>query len=126
MIEGRPHHPTGSGQTALLAALRLRVLLAEERDAIRCLDAATVAAAASEKEALLVDLRSDSLAERPVLIDELRSLIVELRRNGVLLAHARDCVRDAITALQGDRTEGQTLGQVRPTVRPGHHLSTTG
>lgn len=75
--------------------------LAEEREAIRATDAKAVLGAAMKKEKLAADLVECGAWTRPDLVDELKKLVDELRNNGVLLAHARDALRDAIAALQG-------------------------
>lgn len=75
----------------------MRRLLAEERDAIRRLDAQKVESVARAKEALLASLRSTQPTDREAAAQALGELRAELRRNLVLLAHARDCMRDAIS-----------------------------
>jgi hypothetical protein len=79
---------------------RLEALLIEERTAIRTLDTEAVAASADEKERLFAALTSAPKAELATLAPRIRELSQALRHNGILLAHARDCVRDALaTAL---------------------------
>lgn len=72
-------------------------VLAEERTAIRTLDASGVERAAQEKESLATAIASMGETELGAMQPELRALRLELRRNGVLLAHARACLRE-ITA----------------------------
>lgn len=75
----------------------MRRVLAEERDAIRRLDVKGVTAAGIAKEQLLKSAMSPPPEERKELATALHDLKGELRRNLVLLAHARDYLRDAIT-----------------------------
>lgn len=72
-------------------------LLDEERAAIRSLDGERVSAIADEKLSLLSDLQL-RLEGRRDLSDRLRTMTANLRRNAVLLANARDCLRDVIAA----------------------------
>ena len=102
---------------------RLETLLKEEREAIVRLDAKWVDAAATEKEKLFAILAASDLVQREGMAQRLYSLVFELRRNGVLLAHARDCLEDAIGVVQGGYTVGTTTSR---NIRPGTHLSTTG
>lgn len=78
-----------------------KVVLAEERDAIRKANAKAVLEAATKKEKLAADLVASGAWTNGELLGGLSSLVEELRNNGVLLAHARDCLRDAIAALHG-------------------------
>jgi hypothetical protein len=75
----------------------LERLLTDEREAIRRLDGARVLELAGQKQALftLICCRA-SEARSPAFVGELRALMPQLRRNGVLLAHARNILRDAI------------------------------
>lgn len=79
----------------------LMVVLALEREAIRKTDAKGVLEAAMRKEKLAADLVECGAWTRGDMVDSLKKLVADLRNNGVLLAHARDCLRDAIAALQG-------------------------
>jgi hypothetical protein len=74
----------------------MRAALSEERDAIRRLDADGVARATAAKERVLKDLQSALPTDKDPLMSALRELKVELRQNLVLLAHARDAIREAI------------------------------
>lgn len=74
----------------------LRAALEAERTAIRKLDVEAVTEAAATKERLLQGLLEASPAERPALVIELTKLKGELRQNLLLLAHARDFLRDAV------------------------------
>jgi hypothetical protein len=77
---------------------KLEGLLEQERRAIRGLDGAGVARAAEEKEALVRALCTQGDLDGAGLELRLRALTSGLRRNGVLLAHARDCLRDVLVA----------------------------
>ncbi len=74
----------------------MRAALDAERDAIRRLDAAAVIQASETKERILEALRTAPPAERPALASALGELKLELRRNLLLLAHARDYLREAL------------------------------
>lgn len=80
---------------AVAALAELHSVLDRERAAIRRMDSAAVDACTTEKaplfEAVSVAARAGAIRQ-----GELRQLQVELRRNGVLLAFARDCVRDVL------------------------------
>lgn len=101
---------------------RLEALLTEERAAIVSLDAASVERCADEKEALL-----GALLQGPPLDAGLRAQLAMLRQalqhNLVLLAHARDCVRDALGAMRAGGLVPSGAG--RPS-RPGSRLHVTG
>jgi hypothetical protein len=84
------------------AITELEELLREEREAIRQLDSARVLAYAERKQALV-----ESLKEGGGLLSEenatrLRAIAPALRHNSVLLAHARDVLRDALVAVRAD------------------------
>lgn len=78
---------------------RIEGLLDEERDALRRLDGARVEALTDEKAALVRGL-PEGLQGRPDLAPRVRAMAAGLRRNAVLLAHARDCLRDVLAAVQ--------------------------
>jgi hypothetical protein len=78
-----------------------KVVLADERSAIRKADAKAVLATATKKETLAAALVETGAWTRSDMLAGLTALVDELRNNGVLLAHARDCLRDAIAALHG-------------------------
>lgn len=78
---------------------RIERLLDEERDALRRLDGARVEALTDEKATLVRGL-PESLPGRPDLAPRARAVAAGLRRNAVLLAHARDCLRDVLAAVQ--------------------------
>ena len=72
-------------------------LLEEEREAIRLLDGRRVHDIAAEKADLFLEIRECTVG-RADLTPHFRDLASELRRNAVLLAHARDCLRDVLSA----------------------------
>lgn len=74
----------------------LLAVLADERVAIRRVDAAGVMDATRKKEELAKVLGAMSLADLAAVSSELPALRAELRRNGVLLAHARSCVSQVL------------------------------
>jgi len=74
----------------------MRSVLVQEREAIRCLDADAVGRATHAKEQCLTAVRAAPADQRAALIAALGELRDELRRNLVLLAHARDYLRDAV------------------------------
>ncbi len=78
------------------AITRLERLLREEREAIRRLDGARVLDFAREKEALVASLRDGDGSLEKAHRARLRALAPALRHNGILLAHARDILRDAL------------------------------
>jgi hypothetical protein len=86
----------------------LRAVLANERIAIRKLDSKTVIEAALAKTALLAEVTKATGEERQALLGALALVRDELKRNLLLLAHARDCVREALAAAT-PRTSGATL-----------------
>lgn len=83
-------------------------VLAEERDAIRRLDALAVTAASRKKEALAQVLTSLTTADLLPIASDIMLLRAELRRNGVLLAHARACLKEVseIAAARGGKPRG--------------------
>lgn len=77
--------------------IQMKAVLADERTAIRKLDVKAVTAAGQRKEELLKAMMNAPEADKKSLAAVLMEIKVELRRNLVLLAHARDYLRDAIT-----------------------------
>ncbi len=77
--------------------VQMKAALADERNAIRRLDVEGVTKAGATKEKLLASMLNAPESERKALAAALLELKGELRRNLVLLAHARDYLRDAIT-----------------------------
>ncbi|HZU82669.1 MAG TPA: hypothetical protein VE987_07125 [Polyangiaceae bacterium] len=80
----------------------LEQLLRDEREAIRRLDGARVLAHAERKEAIVASLRGADLSTEDAA--RLRALAPALRHNSVLLAHARDVLRDAIAATRAEQS----------------------
>ncbi len=78
------------------AIAQLERILCEEREAIRRLDGAQVLDCAQRKEALVNSLRGSSGSLDELQRARLRALAPALRHNGILLAHARDILRDAL------------------------------
>lgn len=100
------------------ALSRLEVLLAAERAAIRKLDAAKVLEIALEKEKLVELLRRSPPPRAPGQKPQaarVRKIGDDLRRNAVLLAHARDCIRDVVS--------GQNAGGPALPAPPGRQAS---
>ena len=85
----------------------LDALLEGERIAIRRLDGPWVERAAMEKERLVRELFASEDAVGQAFRDRLKVTLDLLRRNGVLLAHARSCLRDVL-AVWVDSPEGGT------------------
>jgi hypothetical protein len=75
---------------------RMESLLVEEREAIKRVDARTIGALAEEKESLMRAIAAGGLGDRPELAPRFRSLVAALRESGVLLVHARNCLRDIL------------------------------
>jgi hypothetical protein len=98
--------PLTDAMTADELVAAMRTILAEEREAIRKLDAPRVLEASGVKEDILRRLQGTPPTERTALRDALAELRGELKRNLVLLAHARAVVRDAIE-LCGKPTRGR-------------------
>ncbi len=73
-------------------------LLEEERQAIRRLDGESVHRISAEKTDLFLEIRN-VVRENNELASQFRGLAAGLRRNAVLLAHARDCLRDVLAAV---------------------------
>ena len=86
----------------------MKTVLVEERQALRRLDADAVTQASIRKEELLKSVMNLPASEREGLVAALAEVKVELRRNLVLLAHARDYLRDAIALCT----------QMKPAARP--------
>lgn len=85
----------------------MRATLAAEREAIRRLDVQGVNAAAAAKEKLLGALKDAPTSERAALVAALGELKTELRRNLVLLAHARDYLRETVELFGKGRLDAE-------------------
>lgn len=86
---------------------QMRGALESERSAIRRLDAKAVIDASVTKEKILQAVQDAPPADRPALVSALGELKTELRRNLVLLAHARDYLREAVELLDRGRLEAK-------------------
>ncbi len=93
---------------------QFETLLEEERAALRTLDGTRVDAIDDEKSAFLRNLQSHKLDGRADLTPRLRRLSSGLRRNAVLLAHARDCLRDVLSVIHGAPEGGSLACAERP------------
>lgn len=103
---------------------RLAAVLDAERAAIRSLDGAALERHAAEKDAILGTLRSAVARGDSTALGGLRALAEPLRRNVILLAHARDCLGDALGL---DTPPGTDLRRQRRTDVPTpHRLSLRG
>ncbi len=107
------------------ALTELEQLLREEREAIRRLDGASVLAFAERKEALVRSLQKDGAAISKEDAIRLRALTPMLRHNSVLLAHARDILRDSLVALRV-QMRPVVKDQTRPMAAPPRILSVRG
>lgn len=93
----------------------LLAVLVEERAAIRKVDTSAVADAASRKELLAKALGAMSLDDIATVSVDLPRLRAELRRNGILLAHARSCIAE-ILDIKAPRAGGARRGTLRARV----------
>jgi len=105
------------------ALTELEQLLRDEREAIRRLDGATVLSYAERKEALMRALERDVLSAEGA--SRLRALTPALRHNSVLLAHARDVLRDALVAVRAEAAPAVKASS-RPAGAPPRILSVRG
>ena len=99
------------------AILQLENILREEREAIRRLDGDMVLAFARQKEAIMATLRREDGALEPTQRKRLAALAPALRHNGVLLAHARDVLRDAIAAARAGAAAAASAGSTSSAAR---------
>lgn len=93
----------------------LLAVLAEERAAIRQLDGAAVGRAAAAKETLMQALSAVGPEDLTTVAGDLPLLRAELRRNGILLAHARSCINQVIE-MTAPRLGGARPGNLRARV----------
>ena len=123
----RPPAPTTASPSPVTAdLLRLRELIDNERKVIRTRDSAAILKTAEQKEALLASLkRHADEGHAQAVKDGLRELVPALRQNLVLLAHARDCLRDALETLRGEAMAPMSVNQPSP-LRPGMRISVMG
>lgn len=101
--------------TAKKSVETLLAVLEEERAAIRTVDGAAVGRAATAKEQLVKELATCTPEDLASVATELPLLRAELRRNGILLAHARSCINEVIE-LTAPRLGGTRRGQLRARV----------
>jgi hypothetical protein len=106
-------------------AKRIEHLLEQERAAIRALDGASLEESGREKAALVEALKALSPAELARGADSLKRLSGSLRRNAILLAHARDALRDVLHAARGSTSDVPGRRSLTSSVAPGAHLSRT-
>ncbi len=105
----------------------LRSLIERERAVIRTRDSEAILHTAQQKEALLASLRRHAdLGHGGAVRDGLRDLVPLLRQNLVLLAHARDCLRDAIEAVRGEAVPSVSAVSASAPLRPGMRISVVG
>jgi hypothetical protein len=94
------------------AIAELERVLAEEREAIRKLDGARVLELARRKQSLMTMLRDAQSHFTPASAAAMLKVVPALRHNGILLAHARSVLRDAIAVV---RSHGGTASLSVPT-----------
>ncbi len=87
---------------------KLERLLEEERGAIRRLDGVRVESCATEKAFLFGQLMSLDNQKRTAFAPRLLAVVEQLRRNGVLLVHARGILSDVL------RMKGATVNTTSP------------
>lgn len=89
---------------------KIESLLDRERVAIRRLDAAAVEMIAAEKEAAFTQLRQ-AAAGNAELQERVADIARRVRQNAVLLAYARDTVREALGLVARNVNETSTSGR---------------
>ncbi len=97
---------------------QIEALLTSERAAIRQLDSAAVEECAHEKERLFAELKR-ALVGRSDLHARIVRVMRMARQNCLLLAYARDCVRDAMGSVARHLN-------TRVSERPGHSTAPPG
>lgn len=116
MTDAAPQDPPDRRRVTATEALdRLERLIEEERGSLRRRDAAHVAILAGEKEMLLDALQRDRDSLDREAIERLRSASAGLRHNAILLAFARDALRDVLYLL-GRRPGASASGARRISV----------
>lgn len=116
-----PSHPV------MADLIRLRDLIEQERQVIRTRDSAAILAMAEQKEAVLASLKKHAEDGQSQAVREgLKDLAPALRQNLVLLAHARDCLRDAIETLRGEVMSPLSANKPASPLRPGMRISVVG
>jgi flagellar biosynthesis/type III secretory pathway chaperone len=79
---------------------QLEQVIGEERDAIRRLDGRRVLELAQRKQALVAHLCQHRQRISPEVGRRLSLLMPRLKQNGILLAHARNVLRDAVSVMR--------------------------
>ncbi|MSP26004.1 MAG: hypothetical protein EXR75_12755 [Myxococcales bacterium] len=103
--------------TAADALARLRELVVEERDAIRAVDSERVVGLADEKERLICALRDGMASAGQAERDLFPKVVASLRENGVLLAHARNCLRDVLQLVSASSATYGAAGTIAGDMR---------
>jgi len=101
-------------------------LLEDERTAIRQIDVDQLDQFADRKLALMQLLTEDGLNGRHDLSERFGAMVTQLRDNGVLLAHARNCVRDVIQVVAAPASLYDTTGKSTAPPKTVGGLSVTG
>jgi hypothetical protein len=94
----------------------LEAVLAGEAKALRRLDRAAIEVAMEEKLRLWGELEQAKLELTPAHRERLEALRTLARHNHVLLAHARDSIRQVLAVASG-QASGAPLGGLRVDVR---------
>jgi hypothetical protein len=105
---------------------RLDAVLENERSAIRRLDGSGVDAAAAEKASLVDRLMALTPELRKALTPRLASFVEQLRRNGVLLVHARGILRDILRLRGAETASAAHVFTSAPTASAPNRLSIRG
>jgi flagellar biosynthesis/type III secretory pathway chaperone len=111
-----PSRRPGDGEALPPLFVELEAVLAEESRALKKLDRTAIDRAADEKERLMLAIASSGLkleASQREAVERLRKLAL---RNQMLLAHARDGVRQVLGIASG-RPSSPVLGGLRLDVR---------
>jgi flagellar biosynthesis/type III secretory pathway chaperone len=103
---------------------RMESLLEEERAAIRRIDVDRVVALSEEKQAIMQAVAACDYQSERALHSRFRSIVMRMRENGVLLAHARNCVRDVLQLVTSPAATYGATGSLAPTAT-GRRLSVT-
>jgi hypothetical protein len=101
-------------------------LLEDEQTAIRQIDVDGLDQFADRKLALMQSLTDNGLTGRSDLAERFGALVTQLRDNGVLLAHARNCVRDVIQVVAAPASLYDTTGKSSAPPKTVGGLSVTG
>ena len=101
---------------------QIEALLTAERAAIRQLESATVEECAMEKERLFHSLKP-KLVNRADLRPRIVRVMRMARQNCVLLAYARDCVRDAMGSVARHLNTGTNERVAGSSISPGERRS---